>query len=134
MQYKEACLIHRTILDKIWEAEADITLNPRRCHEIAYLTSKGLQKIGLKAEAEHGSYKDFYNFCQHSWVPLNGFIFDFHFEKDERGGWVSEYHDEVVRFFWHKWRYQKKDRVYELAEGIEDFAEKAFKSLKITCN
>jgi hypothetical protein len=133
MDKKTVSILHEYIIESIFALDISRELGLARCHEMAYLTSFGLGRLGFDSKVVNGLYEDSYNCCQHSWVELlNQFkfgkcILDFHFEKNLSKRWVAECHREVVRFF-GGWRYYPDDsRKYKLISGVETFAEEVFK-------
>jgi hypothetical protein len=132
MDKKTVSRLHRYVIESIFALDVS-KLRLVRCHEMAYLTSSGLGRLGFGSKVVDGFYEDSYNCCRHSWVELlDQFKFgrcflDFHPIKNLSKGWVAECHSEVVRF-WGAWRYYPDDSAdYQLLSGVDDFAKEVFK-------
>lgn len=130
MPYRLIGQDYRKVLDTIFENDPEKFLNPLRCHEMAYLISIGMNRIGYQTTLQDGLYQDSFNLHQHSWVLCDNLYLSYFFVKKLGPETYAQFWNEIVRFFWQKWRYTPKQINYSLAEGIDDFAEKVFGSLK----
>ena len=113
-------------------------INPIRCHEMAYLINAGMNQRNYDSLVEDGIYKsEFSDVFWHSWVMLkgswgrlNGIILDFQFAKSSAMFYMvfqePTWSDKVVTSWGEKRRYKRRKIHYDLADGIEELAEKLF--------
>lgn len=120
------------VIKCIWQLTPQNHINPFRCHEIAYLISKGLNYMGHETRTQDGQYHDNYNWYDHTWVVAKSTILDYVGYKEIFPGAYSENHTEVVRPFWRKWNYTPKKVEYHLAKGIDEFAELVLNQIRKT--
>jgi hypothetical protein len=130
MSYKKVKQDYKRVLDVIFKNNLEESLGPARCHEMAYLISKGMNKLGYKTEVQNGIYQDKFFRCPHSWVPCEGYVLSYFFKKHLDPMTMIFDLDEIARFFWQKQRYVPKKIDYSLLENIDIFAEKIFSQLK----
>jgi len=130
MSYKQTQQDFTKVLSAIFKNNPKRSLNPLRCHEMARLISIGMNGMGYETTVQNGSYQGRFNSCQHSWVLCDNLYLSYFFVKNLDQNTQVLYHNEITRFFWQKWRYIPRQINHPLAEGIEDFAEEAFSSLK----